>query len=142
MNLAAMRETGFKLTDYVYLAEALSAATGKAEEVYFGDQGLLSAAYIGNMKIYGSKEKKDVWYMPNDLCTPYFFEFGGEPDYEFNIIHFSTSQKPWKIQIPKGFDYSRDGGILNVSSGMSAFLKYVCLWWEKYNLVTEKMSQI
>lgn len=128
INLVKMREIGFGLNDYLMLARTLAEVRGMDKDVYFGDQGFLSAAYIGNLKVYGADHDRGIWYMPNDLCTPYFFEFKGEPDYTFNIIHFSTSEKPWMFEVPDGFDYDRDIEKMKLSPGTKEFYRYVCLW--------------
>ena len=72
INLKMMRTLDFGINDYTGLALALSRVLGKEEHVYWGDQGLLSAAFTGQMNVFGFPEYKDLFYMPHNFCMWYF----------------------------------------------------------------------
>ena len=100
INLKMMRTLDFGIADYTSLAITLSRVLGKKENVYWGDQGLLSAAFAGQMNVFGFPEYKDLYYMPHNFCMWYFDTKSVKPAYEPTIIHFAGSEKPWNMKYP------------------------------------------
>lgn len=98
INLKMMRTLDFGINDYTGLALALSRVLGKEEHVYWGDQGLLSAAFTGQMNVFGFPEYKDLFYMPHNFCMWYFDTKSVKPAYEPTVIHFAGSEKPWSMK--------------------------------------------
>lgn len=68
MNLEKLRKDPYSLEDYLALSEMLKKFTGKETDAYFGDQGLLSAAFVGDLKHYKYPEIANLWYMPYNFC--------------------------------------------------------------------------
>lgn len=97
MNLDKMREDKRTLADYQYLAAVLRGLFGEQNhQIYWGDQGLLSASFVGDIRYYGFPEIRNLWYMPFNFCTWYYDRMTKEPDYSPAIIHFAgTAFKPW-----------------------------------------------
>ena len=102
MNLDKMREDGRTLADYQYLSKMLRVLLGvDNHEIYWGDQGLLSAAFVGDIRCYGFPEIRDLWYMPYNFCLWYFDRMTKKPDYIPAILHFAgTAFKPWDGTYP------------------------------------------
>lgn len=102
MNLHKMREDGRGLADYQYLSEVLRKAVGSDKSnVYWGDQGLLTAAFLGDLKYYGFPQIRDGSYMPYNFCLWYYNNNEKEPAYEPMILHFAgTKFKPWEAVYP------------------------------------------
>lgn len=102
MNLRKMREDGRVLADYQYLSEVLRQAVGTDDsKVYWGDQGLLTTAFLGDLKYYGFPEIRDLYYMPYNFCLWYYDANEEKPAYEPMILHFAgTKFKPWEAAYP------------------------------------------
>ena len=116
MNLKKMRKDGLTLTDYIVLAQELYKIFDGKEDLaaklyehldrrenalYFGDEGLLSAAFVGNVRYYGFPQIQDVWYMPYNFCIWYYNRKKEKPAYVPSILHFTgTAFKPWEGNYP------------------------------------------
>lgn len=96
LNLEKIRKDGYTLGDFCYLSDRIAEIQNKEEKVYFGDQGLLSAAYVGDIKYYDFPRIQDIWYMPYNFCLWYFNRENTPLNYEPKIIHFAGAPfKPW-----------------------------------------------
>ncbi len=61
LNLDKMREDGRTLADYQYLSLKLRELLGKNNRnIYWGDQGLLSASFVGDIRYYGFPEIRNL----------------------------------------------------------------------------------
>lgn len=102
MNLSKMREDGRTLADYQYLSEKLRELFGENKHnIYWGDQGLLSAAFVGDVRYYGFPEIRNLWYMPYNFCLWYYDRMNKKPEYSSAILHFAgTAFKPWNGTYP------------------------------------------
>ncbi len=134
INLKYMREQGYSMDDYVGFAEVLSKAiimeNGGA---YWGDQGLLSATFVGNLQGYGYPRIKDIRYMPNNFCLGYFNTTSQKPGYIPNIIHFAGSEKPWRMKYPislKILGDKKESELISMDSLKMGQAEYYYLWHE------------
>ncbi len=102
MNLNKMREDGRTLADYQYLTGKLCEVLGEDNHnIYWGDQGLLSAAFVGDVRYYGFPQIRNLWYMPYNFCLWYYDRMNEAPDYSPAILHFAgTAFKPWNGTYP------------------------------------------
>lgn len=104
LNLKKMREAGLDISYYYLLTEQLrniKPKTEAEESLYFGDQGLLSVAFIGNMKYYGYPQIQELWYCPYNFCLGYYDHFDQKPAYLPAVIHFAgVPFKPWRVNYP------------------------------------------
>jgi len=101
INIEKMRRENMTLNDYIALKTALENIYPDKSDLYFGDQGLLSAAFVGDIKYFGYPETKNLWFQPYNFCI-WFFDnsavmCGGNPWYVPRILHFSGAIKPWKF---------------------------------------------
>jgi len=101
MNIDKMRRNGQSLNDFICLKNTLEKICPDTEEIYFGDQGLLAAAFVGDIKYFGYPEIKNIWYQPYNFCI-WFFDraveiCNGNPWYVPRILHFAGGMKPWKL---------------------------------------------
>jgi len=103
MNLSKMRKDQRTLEDYQYLSAVLrDCMGGENPTVYWGDQGLLSAAFAGDIRYYGFPEIRNLWYMPYNFCIWYYDRMTEEPDYTPAVLHFAgTAFKPWDGTYPR-----------------------------------------
>jgi len=104
INVDKMRKANMPLSDYIVFKKALEEIYPDDNRIYFGDQGLLSAVFVGDIKYFGYPKIKNLWYQPYNFCM-WFFDrsaeiCGGNPPYIPRIIHFAGPPgniKPWKL---------------------------------------------
>lgn len=96
MNLEQLRKDGFTMNDYLYLVQSLRELIGKDKnDIYWGDQGLLGAAFVGDIKFYDYEKIRNVWYMPYNFCLWYYNGNNVKPFYKPAIVHYAGAIKPW-----------------------------------------------
>lgn len=102
MNLDKMRKDGRTLADYQYLLTVLREICGENNHnIYWGDQGFLSAAFVGDIQYYDFEETQDLWNMPYNFCLWYYDQRNEKPAYSPAILHFAgTAFKPWDGTYP------------------------------------------
>ena len=151
LNLEKMRRAELDLSWYCSFTENLRdlrdsfCPDSRAEKtVYFGDQGLLSAAFIGSLKYYGYPEIRDLWYCPYNFCIGYYDYNERKPDYQPAVLHFAgVPFKPWKAEypiFPERFQ-SAGGERRELSELKQGQLEYYFLWLE-YLFLTDKALSI
>ena len=101
MNLDKLRNDGSSINDFIAMKNALVEIYPNKNDIYFGDQGLLAASLVGDIKYFGYPEVKNLWYQPYNFCI-WFFDrsteiCGGNPWYVPKILHFAGGMKPWKL---------------------------------------------
>ncbi len=146
INLKKMRETKIDISYYYHLTEQLGSLKPKTEEfVYFGDQGLLSAAFIGKMKYYGYPQIQDQYYWPYNFCLGYYDHFDHKPDYQPAILHFAgVPFKPWKANypmFPKRFQ-TTGGTPRELTELKPILIEYYFLWLEYLFLTDQIMTML
>jgi lipopolysaccharide biosynthesis glycosyltransferase len=101
-NLAKMRQDERTIADYQYLAQALHGIVGgDKNKVYYGDQGLLAATFVGDIQYYYFTEIQNVFYMPYNFCMWYHSNFIAPPPFETPILHYTGAAfKPWLGKYP------------------------------------------
>ena len=102
INLKKLRESGVDIMYYYELTQQLQNRMQRNEDfIYFGDQGPLSAAFIGDLKYYGYFETQDEWYSPYNFCLGYYDHFDQKPDFDPIVLHFAgVPFRPWKANYP------------------------------------------
>lgn len=144
INLKKMREAGINISWYCYLTEQLRKARSEEREgepVYFGDQGLLSVAFVGHLKYYGYPEIRDRWYNPYNFCIGYYDQVDQKPEYEPAVLHFAgVPFKPWKASYPVFPErFARVGGETRELGELKSLqLEYYFLWLQ-YLFLTDKV---
>ena len=72
--------------------------TPAGKDAYFGDQGLISVAFAGDIKYFAYPEIKNIWYMPYNFCA-WFFDRKDDLWYKPIIIHYAGVKfKPWQAR--------------------------------------------
>ena len=114
INLKKLRQSGVDIMYYHELTKQLQNRMQRNEDfIYFGDQGLLSAAFIGDVKYYGYFETQDEWYSPYNFCLGYYDHFDQKPDFDPIVLHFAgVPFKPWKADYPVFPARFNQGGVL------------------------------
>ncbi len=134
INLDHMRNLAYSADDYIGFAEALSKAIiMKNGGAYWGDQGLLSAMFAGNIRAFGYPEVKNILYMPNNLCMWYFDITNSKPWYAPSIIHFAGAEKPWRMKYPislKMIADKQDNESINMDTLKLGQAEYYYIWHE------------
>ncbi|MDR2697847.1 MAG: hypothetical protein LBB40_05165 [Holophagales bacterium] len=101
INLDKMRRENISLNEYIALKNSLENIYPNIEKIYHGDEGLLAAAFVGDIKYFGYPEIKDVRYQPYNFCLSFFDREaeirGGNPWYVPRILHFAGGMKPWLL---------------------------------------------
>jgi lipopolysaccharide biosynthesis glycosyltransferase len=137
MNLEKMRKDGLTLADYQYLAEKLHEAVGK-EPVYWGDQGLLSAAFVGDVCYYGYPEIRNAYYMPYNFCLWFYDRYNARPDFPTAVVHFAgTAIKPWNGRYPVFLKrFQKSDQLHSLEEVKMAQVEYFYIWHE-YAILTD-----
>lgn len=99
INLAKLRRQGLQLEDVAEYVKGLETIFGTGEKIYFGDQGLLSAVFLGDMKYYRYPEIIDSNFTPYNFNIGYLDVNRKEPEYDVKIIHYVGGPKPWKADL-------------------------------------------
>ena len=144
MNTNLMREINFNEEEYMICAENLKKVKPyikqkEHEFAYHGDQGFMSAYFLGKIKFYGYPEIKNIWYMPFNFCLWYYDRMNIIPWYKPVIIHFAGAAKPWEIKYPYETDLN---SLLKTSQSISDLKqgsKEHYLLWHEYALKTNML---
>lgn len=132
MNLDKMRKDGITLADYQYLSESLRKILGKDNNIYGGDQGLLSAAFVGDVRYYGFPHIRNIWYRPYNFCLWYYNGMSEVPDYDPVILHFvGTAFKPWNGLYPVPVKrFQKQEQLHSMNELKSCQIGYFYIWHE------------
>ena len=131
LNLEKMRVDGYTLGDFLYLSERIVEVIGEEGQVYWGDQGLLSAAYVGDMKVYDFPQIASVWYMPYNFCLWYFNASDEKPQYDTRVIHYAGSHKPWLVKYDVLVDsFQFEEGLNDMDTLKPAQRDYYLMWYD------------
>lgn len=104
INVEKLRnDDSYTVSDYIYLSALLSKNAKPGEMAYFGDQGFLAAAFVGDVKFFGYPQHKDISYMPYNFRTSYWGMFKGEPTYQPVVLHYAIISKPWVVRFSDEF---------------------------------------
>lgn len=141
LNLEKMRVDGYTMADFQFLSNRLMEFAGEDGKAYWGDQGLLSAAYVGDMEVYGFPEVASVWYMPYNFCLWYFNAFDEKPDYETRVIHYAGSYKPWRVKYDTFLTEFQSESELNEMSSLKAAQREYYLMWYRYAVKAEQIMK-
>jgi lipopolysaccharide biosynthesis glycosyltransferase len=99
IDVERFRANRVTVRDFLDVARFLCEKLPDAQPVYFGDQGLISAAFVGDIKYFAYPEIKNVWYMPYNFCL-WFFDRADELWYAPKIIHYAgVNFKPWQARL-------------------------------------------
>jgi hypothetical protein len=98
INVDQFRVDRLTINDFVYVSKILHERFPNEKQVYFGDQGLISVAFLGDIRYFAYPEIKNLWYMPYNFCL-WFFDRMDELGYEPRILHFAgVAFKPWQAR--------------------------------------------
>ena len=98
MDVEKYRKEGYTIDDYLYLDDVLKKNAEPGRLPYFGDQGFLAAAFVGDVKFFGYPKHKDPSYMPYNFRSSYWGLFQGEPTYVPIVLHYALVSKPWVVR--------------------------------------------
>ncbi|MDR1589341.1 MAG: hypothetical protein LBS51_04030 [Oscillospiraceae bacterium] len=135
INVNQFRADQLTIDDFIYVSRVLCERFPEEHQVYFGDQGLISVAFLGDIRYFAYPEIKNLWYMPYNFCL-WFFDRMDEPWYSPKILHFAgVSFKPWQARFSvdnlKAYHFQTDFN--NVYAPF--YLKYKQIefyerWWD------------
>ncbi len=139
INLEKFRVAGLTIEDCLQFAEALCALVGKDKEVYWGDQGFLSALFVGDIQFHKYPEIKNIWYMPYNFCMWYFDRMVQKPEYKPCILHYAgTPFKPWHAAYPVFCEqFQERNGLRSLDELKLGQAEYYYLWHE-YAMLAEQ----
>ena len=141
MNLEKIRKDRRSLIDYQYLSEKLQEIFGENNNyIYWGDQGLLSAAFVGDICYYGFPQIRNLWYMPYNFCIWYFDRMKEKPNYCPAILHFAgIAFKPWEASYPIFIDrFQKSKQLHSMNELKIGQAEYFYLWHE-YAILTDNI---
>lgn len=142
INLEKLRKEPYTLEDYLALSDMLKNIIGSNTNAYWGDQGLLSAAFVGDMKPYRYPEITNLWYMPYNFCVWFFDRMIQKPDYHPSIIHYAGGAfKPWKGDYPIFLERFQDKSNLHSLNELKLGQAEYYYLWHEYALKTEQALQ-
>jgi lipopolysaccharide biosynthesis glycosyltransferase len=116
INVKELRNAGISLSDVVGFAESvvdtvcLSPLTMRGNFIelfpYFGDQGLISLLFAGDIKYFGYAQNKDYLYMPYNFDIYKFYDARDKLWYKPKTVHYTDNNdnftKPWKTRLSDG----------------------------------------
>ena len=131
INLEKLRKDGYSMADFLFLSNRIVEVMGTDGQVYFGDQGLLSAAYVGDLKVFHFPQIANVWYMPYNFCMWYFNAFDSKPEYDTRVIHYAGAVKPWRIKYDTFVEaFQNREELIDRSNLKLAQVDYYSKWYE------------
>jgi lipopolysaccharide biosynthesis glycosyltransferase len=96
LNLEIMREINLCAKDFIGIKDGLAKLLGTTENLYWGDQGLISMAFLGKILMPTLPYTHNVYFMPYNFCV-WFYDRFDYLWYEPFVIHFAAGRgKPWK----------------------------------------------
>ena len=134
INLEKFRKNAYPISEHVKLSREISSIFPNDKMAYFGDQGLISAAFVGDILYLGYN--KDDW---SPLYTPYNFGMWyGSVDMEYlwftpKVIHYTGNNliKPWQarfcVESFDKFDFKEGQQGFEVTKN---HIKYHEIWWK------------
>lgn len=158
INIKKMRETNIDISFYYQTTEKLrkcGAQIGRGINnfyfandlnkivIYKGDQGLLSAAFIGSLTYFGYPQIQDKAYMPYNFAVGYYRYLDQEPGYEPAILHFvGGPYKPWQGNYPIFPErFTRVGDTARELSELApGQIKYYFMWLEYLFLMDQILT--
>ena len=132
---------GFTVNDYIALVNELRKVIGnETEQIYYGDQGLISTAFVGDICYSEYPEEKNLWHMPYNFCLWYYDRMSERPGYEPKIVHFAGAAfKPWECNYPIELAIiplsNKNHSLRNLKIGQ---VEYYYIWHE-YALMVERI---
>jgi lipopolysaccharide biosynthesis glycosyltransferase len=113
INVTQFRKDRLTIEDFLCVSRFLCERFPDHKPVYFGDQGLISVAFLGDIKYFAYPEIRNLWYMPYNFCL-WFFDRMESPWYTPKILHYAgVNFKPWQARFSAdmlrgGFDFLAD----------------------------------
>ena len=142
VNLIKFRDEKYTIDYWLGFSQSLCELSGKEDtsQIYWGDQGFLSAAFCDDVKLYGYSQTKKAWrmpYLPYNFYIGYYKMSNVSPDYQPAIVHFAGGPKPWKMQYPVPIDRF-SFGTMPFESLKQGQAEWYDLWYE-YALLTDQL---
>jgi len=112
INVEKFRAENISMDFYMQIIETLKQRPNAPK--WFGDQGLLSIAFVGYIKYFMYPQVKNIYFMPYNFCL-WFFDRNDSLPYKPFIVHFAGAKfKPWEVR----------------SSLKQSQIKFYEKWWE------------
>lgn len=142
MNLEQLRKDGITMNDYLYLVQALRELIGKDKNnIYWGDQGLLGAAFAGDIKFYDYEKIRNVWYMPYNFCLWYYDGNNVKPNYIPAVVHYAGAIKPWRADYPIFLERFQNENELSPISELKIGQAEWYYLWHEYAILVDRILQ-
>ncbi len=140
INLDQLRQVGLSMDDLCGIAESIVPVSGgPGKKAYWGDQGFLSLAFVGNIRYYDFDHIQNVWHMPYNFCMWYFDHRQQRPDFDPAVIHYTGAPKPWACSYLNPVKrFQPETGLLPLSRLKFGQAEYYYLWHE-YALMTDQL---
>lgn len=141
INLNKLRNAGLTIDDFVVFSQLLCELSGKPDHsnIYFGDQGFLSAAFVGDIKLYDFPRVKNVYYMPYNFCLWFYNAMSEFPSYTPAVIHFAATIKPWKMKYPITIERFADAKEAHTFRELKIGQAEWDYLWHEYAIETDEM---
>ena len=142
MNIKKMREDGLSMEFYFDVVDRLKKICGAGRQnLYWGDQGLLSAAFVGDIRCYRSDEIRNIWYMPYNFCLWYYRTIPIKPAYRPAVVHFVPDAKPWQVKYPVYTKRFQEGyELISIEDLKTGMAEWYYLWHE-YAVLADRMLE-
>ena len=98
LNLDKLRRAGLTIDDYVSFTNMFLPLADVMPQIYFGDQGFLSACFLGDIKYYGYPKEPNLITTAFNFTMGWYNIFDHEPDFEPAVIHYAGAAKPWQVK--------------------------------------------
>lgn len=139
LNVDKMRCSGIVVEDYLATADYFAELSQKSENVYFGDQGFLSACFLGDIKYWGYPDCNMLMFTPYNFQMGWYNFFSIEPPFKPSIIHFVGGIKPYLVDfgepLPDYERYKKEKQINDIIPGQRIWYEM----WYKYAFACQEM---
>lgn len=100
MNIAKMRQSGLVIDDFVAFTDMLLPLQKVNERIYFGDQGFMSACFLGDIKYWEYPERDVLICSEYNFMMGWYVNFNCLPNFKPAVVHFIGNVKPWFVEFP------------------------------------------